>query len=735
MRRDELSLPDPTPNDRPGDRWVCGAAGGNSGCSRGPSAIGRCPLAESCHPKRTWNGYRKQIAGISVLVLLGCIFFMSRGEMAAKVFKPGDLTTPHAQILGGTMVSDRCASCHPQASVSPVAWFTSGSNGHVDVSQSDRCLDCHHTVMDRSTARLAHNLPQSVRANLVLASSKGIQERSWHDRLPGPSVDQENVECNACHREHRGADADLLAISDAQCQTCHADRFGSFASSHPDWQRWPYGRGRQIAFNHSTHANKHFPGTKRGNETAQFQCIDCHRRREDNELTRSTTFERACQSCHQDSLRLEASEGIELLALPSIPAESAEQIQPWPENATGFYDGKVSPIAELLLRSDSSLASAMREIPDHDFSRIDEASTAAGQTIATAHRELLLQIADEGQSVIVNRASAIGLSPSTMSAFVRSLSPQLLRSAESRWFNRGDVALTTRSRLTEAQTVQHRLAAQPSDDLLGGSDDLLLSPSDDGSDALLLDDSGAGEDLLGGSDALLGGDDLLGGGDALLGDGDALDADPLAENTNSKRKSSSRFDPESMLPAGGWYRDDLRMAIRYKGGGHADPVLKSTIEMISQLPPSDLARKDLLKNRAVAACVSCHPGAVASTRSWHSEPLIGRRSEFTKFTHGPHLNVAQLADCTQCHQISKEPTDPNPIQLETVASGFRPPQPGSFSLSPVGFSDRSAAESSSNPHDPGDFEHLSRGTCAACHTPHAAGDSCITCHRYHIDLR
>lgn len=693
MRRDELSLPDPPPNDRPGDRWVCGSAGIHSGCARGP-VNGVCPLAESCHPQRTWHGQRRVIAVVVVALFVAGVWLLSRGETAATVFKPGDLTKPHAQILAGTMVSQRCSACHPQAATSPVAWFSADQAGHIGVSQSDRCLDCHHTIMDRSTAKLAHNLPLAVREKLVLTSTS-TQQDDWHDLAPGPAVDQENVECNACHREHRGADADLLAISDAQCQTCHADRFGSFASSHPDWDRWPYGRGRKIAFNHSTHANKHFPATKQGDSVAQFQCADCHRRRDDNELTRATTFQRACKSCHDESLRLETAEGIELLALPTLPTESAGQVQPWPEEATGFYDGRVAPLTGLLMRTDSAFTHALRQIPNHDFSRLDESESeavAAGLEIAKAHRGFLKLIAQRGQPAIIERAANIGVAPTTLSAFVRSLPPQLLRSADRKWFaNSSDIAL-------RSKPFQFPLAAKPDQDLLLEDDsDDLLAGDDVGGDSLL------GED----SDTLLLGDDPL--TDPLA---DPLSEDPLAAGVGSSAgnaDSSTDFDPDSMLPEGGWFRDDLRMAIRYRGGGHSDPVLKSTIDMISQLPASDLARQQLLKTQAIAACVSCHPGAIESQQGWHSQPLIGERREFTKFSHGPHLNVAQLADCSHCHQISSS-AEQNSSDITTVSGGF-------------------------HSTDPGDFQKMSRAACASCHTPLAAGDSCITCHRYHIDLK
>jgi hypothetical protein len=609
------------------------------------------------------------------------------------VIKPGELATPHAQILAGTLTSHRCASCHPRAATSPQSWFSADAQGHAEVSQSDRCMDCHHTTIERPSAKLAHNLPQSVRAKLRLASATSV-EKSWHDLMPGPAVDQENVQCSACHREHRGADGDLLAISDAQCQSCHSDRFGSFATSHPEWDHWPYGRGDLISFNHASHANKHFPATVRGTGVAQFQCADCHSRTADNELIRSTSYARACKSCHDAALRIEAADGVELLALPTLPAESAGRIQPWPESATGFFDGKLSPIADLLLRSDPETASALRRLPDRDFSRIDGRkpdNVADGETVARAHRQLLQEIGEDGQQVIIDRATLLGVAPSTLASLVQSLSPQFVMEASRRWFDRVSASGDSDVRQVEFQDLatppaSMLLAARPQDDRLtdASSDDLLLTPIADDND--LLEEPPVGDG------------DLLGG----VAD-DLLNSDPLASDTNSSAGRSERFNADSMMPAGGWYRDDLRLAIRYRGGGHEDRVLKSTIEMISQLPSGDRARQQLLQTRAVAACVACHPGAVLSDRGWRSESLIGRKSEFTKFSHSPHLNVAQLADCSHCHSL------------------------GSDSITEL-----SLVSGAAKIHD---FAPLRRQACAACHTADAAGESCVKCHRYHIDLR
>jgi hypothetical protein len=334
----------------------------------------------------------------------------------------------------------------------------------------------------------------------------------------------------------------------------------------------------------------------------------------------------------------------------------------------------LTPLANLLMRSDRETASAIRRLPTRDFGRIDPRSSravAAAETVARAHRELVQQIAEGGQQVIVDRMSALGVAPATLSSFVQSFSPQLVVDANRRWFNS-----------TPDQTHDSASSGGHSGEVRQAQfEDLSMPPSS------ILQAAPGKSDLL--------------GGDELLGT-DPLGSDPLALKADEQIDSPKRFDVHQMMPAGGWFRDDVRLAIRYRGGGHEDPVLKSAIEMISQLSPEDSACQQLLQTPAVAACIACHPGAISSSGSWQSNPLIGRKSEFTKFRHAPHLNVAQLADCSHCHRVGSEVSNAN------LPSGMI---------------------------DLFDFAPLGREACAACHTPHAAGDACTKCHRYHIDLR
>ena len=702
MRRDELRLPLPPNNDRPGDRWMCGRRGGQQPCLRGPSDRGVCPMEPACQVRRSWYGRRRRALLIATLILLGILLFMMRSPHQLAIIKPGNLSNPHAQILADTITSQRCAACHPQATDPDKTWFNGSSEGHQQVTQTDACLDCHHKTMPRSVAKLAHNLNAEQLAELKksrtrLASLSG-RSATWQDLLPGPAVELDNIRCATCHREHHGATANLLAISDVQCQTCHTDRFGSFATSHPDWHDWPYGRGGDISFNHATHANKYFPADRHEGNSKPFECGQCHQRHAKNEITRATSYQVGCATCHEKALKLETVEGLDLLILPVLSRESANRVQPWPEAATGFYDGPVSPLTELLLQADPVMAEALQKIPAGDFAGVSTPeSMEAAETLARGIRELLEDIGSNGQSALIQRADRLGLSPESIQTLLRPLSPQLVQTTQQRWFgnqndNRQDSLEDKKTPLREQHAVPQ---AEGDDDLLDGLQE---------SDHLLETDLSSGDSLLSPS---------------LTTETDPLDLEPLGKDNllesgspeesgddpASHSLSGVPFDADKMLPAGGWFRDDQRMAIQYRGTGHDDPVLKALIDIIRQLPEGMPTRQRLIQNKAVASCITCHPGAIRKHGRWRSEPRSDM-GQFTKFSHASHLNVAELSNCIHCHRVA-DGASPALSITEVVARA---------------------------PHANHEFLPLTREACSGCHRKGASGDNCTTCHRYHIDL-
>jgi hypothetical protein len=670
MRADDQSLDDPPDGDRPGDSWMCGRMDGESRCAGGPMPDGRCRSVSSCRPVHTWHGRRRFIVSTTLTATAGVLIALLISVDAPTLYKPGPLSTAHAQILSGTLESQRCAACHPGGASTARPNFDAGRRGHENVSQTDRCLNCHHVSIRRETATTPHNLPPAAIAAIRVASSASPTDSSWHDRMPRPAA-PDRIQCSACHREHRGAQGDLLAIHDTQCQSCHHDRFASFANGHPDWGDWPYRRGGEIHFDHASHLTRHFVASGDLSPSNVPGCADCHPQRPGPEVARTVSYDSACRSCHDAGLRLQTARGVELIALPMLTAEASRRSQPWPDAATGFYDGKVAPIAQWLFRSDPATSEAIRSIGGGDLSQLDdsEASVEVAAQIATAHRELLDAIAEGGQPALSDRLSAIGIPPSQATELVRSLSPQLIVEARRRWFEPAG----------RRNREVYETPAEPS------------AARDQAAVANRL-----GEVTLTGD--LLTGDLLM----AAPNQVDPLDrplASPTGQPTGVSIDASS--DWSRLLPSGGWYRDDTRLSIGYRGGGHTDPVLKSVIEMLATRSAADVTRQQLLATPAIAACVSCHPAAVDQRRTWTSQPRIGGTStDFTRFAHGPHLNIAALSDCVHCHRIDRTAV----ILSET---------------------DRPATS-------PVEFQPISRQSCADCHHPQAAGDGCIKCHRYHV---
>ncbi len=681
-RRSDPMLPQPPATDRPNRSWMCGKLGASHSCYSGPNAAGRCPLRDVCRPQRTWQGKRRPFLVLATLLAIVTISIASFTTTGYSLIKPGELTTSHAQILAGSLDSERCATCHPSASGSLVNWFLTASTGvaeqgHANVDQTDRCLNCHHSLAKPDVARSAHNVTGQSR-DLIRLASTSLRDPSKHSG-PRTSINQDDIACGVCHQEHHGAGANLMLVSDAKCQSCHAASFNQFSIDHPDWAEWPYGNGGEIAFNHATHASKHFPASASRSIEASFRCNLCHEQTANNEITRTRSYERACATCHDEALKISSAEGIELVSLPMLPQNLAASQKDWPIRATGLIDGSVAPLTELLSRGDAVVSRAIGELPSREFAQLDVNNAkhrAAALAIASGSQSMLADIAGRGHEAIRQRAIDAGVHPDTLNEFLRSLPPQLIADTLADWFR------------ASVNTVHEEIAESipsPSDQVLAG-DDLLAAD--------------ASTDLLEVNDLLT--------IDPLLTEPLSLEA--MAPTTSDDENHSKRFDAAKMLTSGGWYRDDLWLSIRYRGVSHSDATLRATIEMLACLSPEDPVRVRMLAAVAIQSCIQCHPTAVDAKPQWTATALVGRRDSFTRFSHGPHVNIASLADCTQCHRVGS----PQATRSDT-------PQ-----VNLAGFKSDSGIVS--------DFEPLNRSLCVGCHTTQAAGDACTTCHRYHVQF-
>ena len=706
MRREDVVIPPAPTNDRPCDRFRCGAScagkdGAMQTCSLGPTPQGRCRHEKDpCTPEPTAHllakRFRRRVLCCGMIVL-----FVGMYLWGGEFYKPGKLSTPHAQILSGQLASASCAACHPQAELSPLAWFLSGHR-EGDAVQTDRCMDCHHTRLPREFARNAHNLAPSELQKLQTKARKAppVSLARW---IPEPAVELDDVACAACHREHAGADASLTSLSDAQCQTCHSNQFKSFAEGHPAWSDWPYIQNEPIAFDHRSHANRHFPAHKNDDGSAEvFDCLRCHAKTDTGNFARTGDYASTCGECHDQSLNQQSGQRFDLFVLPSLMEPASLGLHDWPASATGFYDGAVGPIARLLLQSHSQESEALKSIPgEGNFARIqpaNQAQQAAAAVIANAIRERIQEMATQGPVPV---ASTLQTGGPELAKVIQGLPPQLIWDASQRWFNKSHSSERLESS-REARSPYRPASTRQKGDAL------------DVADPLLEDDDAIASDI-----AL---DDEPLSGDALTNDVSSENLDVLSNDENkhlqtsrTRRAEKLDFNPTTMQPQGGWYIDDGRMAISYRGHGHADPVLKAAIELAAGLPVESSIRRELLTTGPAVGCIQCHQAVtIPGKLRWKpDENQVQQKRTLTKFNHAPHMNLPSLADCRHCHSMDDQITS-----ISNVQSGPM--------ISSVSTSESAVTEA----HD---FLPMTKHQCAACHTAAAAGDACVKCHRYHTD--
>lgn len=211
-------------------------------------------------------------------------------------------------------------------------------------------------------------------------------------------------------------------------------------------------------------------------------------------------------------------------------------------------------------------------------------------------------------------------------------------------------------------------------------------------------------------------DDLFGGDDLFDDDGGtppAIKDDP----PKIKEKTITPLPIEQRVPGGGWYLDEKSFALRYAPMGHGNVFLRQWLSSTANATsaPNAKAVQDVfetLSAKSGATCLKCHSvdGTSDATRTvnWNAKtPVAGERG-FVKFSHRPHLNIAEMRNCKKCHEI----------EAQNVMDRYKDIDPHKAF---VGVSGGHAG-----------FKPMTKQSCSTCHQPKLAGDSCTKCHNYHI---
>ncbi len=678
---------------RPNANWRCGYQAAGMACSEGPTADGKCcqlvkqpedtsvsSCTENCscvdqcdlaslraHPKLPSHldlgpcvpirshWYSRRNISINLAILTGGLLLLSMALPGREqAFVPGGLSTKHSQILNNRLVEDRCSLCH----ANPHGKFAG-------TTQDSLCMNCHQSHMPDAIMRSAHDLPKGTL--ISLRSQKELTQGLWQ------------THCASCHSEHHGESQDLKKLSDARCQACHEKQFASLVDGHAEFSNYPYGTHRTIAFDHNSHAMKHF--VKDGKE---FQCSQCHSPSNGSSvgITRGVDYETGCASCHDQSLRSTSLDGWAVLTLPSIEPSDAQtdNLASWPESARFGYEGIVSIPMRFLLSAEYKSISALPT--GGDLSRLP-VDRKRDQTllVAKASKTFIAKVAKEGQAFwkqqltkkLVQRLGRElnAHEQKVIAKLTQGISPDLFRQMNGRWFQSEQLA-SLRQKDTPEQAnnslVTH-MNSPPTSRRVGAELDSEMPP---------------------------------------------LSAD-------------------AHVGTGGWFVDDEFLTLNYVPTGHGDATIAAWIEYTLLMSGNEVGQGSmpaewLASDSLLRACIECHQGSHRKDASqlafdWKS---VGRPvgvTTFTKFNHGPHLKLPAVNQCSYCHQLKSSSHAATVGEFNQVSNVFVANESDTDSAS------ASPLAQASEGHD---FLDIHLNQCTACHRKGAAPSNCTTCHNYHV---
>lgn len=685
---------------RPNQPWQCGWAAEGHACPLGPTKWGLCRSAHECTPYKngdTWFCARTKAHGgtcdegplpdgtcckqiqkcqptRSVLSRRGVVSFTVFASAIALAFiilgSPNrqNLVSPGDLTSQHSQVIDRCEDCHAAAAGGLSDWTHASFDATVTQRQSDLCLQCH--------AELGPNAKQPHGRNpeLLVELTRQQVERltSERQRTDGELVvaktmlpqSHDALSCATCHREHRGNNADLTRLTNQQCQVCHVDAFHSFSDGHPEFTTYPHERRTRLYFDHVSHFGKHFAVGESGRDR---KCNDCHQPDVAGRYMLVKPFELTCAECHSHQIHDDTTLGIAVVAIPSLDVES-------------------------LRNNAREIGQWPSEYPFH---------VEATGTVSPILRILLHSY--EGYAAIEETLSGVDVSDLRDAD-----SPQLLAAESLVWFIKGALYDIVQSGHPEIHrrltTVLGTNVSAQQITMLANSYPLTMTIEMQQEWFSSLRDEVESKRS----------------GNAFAHQTEDAPADPGLAIQVERR--------ESDIVASGWYLHGSSLSLRYRANGHADPLLKTLLDVGSvgignrsdALSPQETLHAlfdQVASPFSAGRCTKCHSVERGQDGRAHVNWLAYRRPlsehRFTGFSHAPHVTLLREEACAECHSFNKAPGD--------VASLFRPEFVTSNWLP------------ATNPHDfTSDFEPMSRASCAKCHSNDSGRDRCLTCHNYHV---
>jgi hypothetical protein len=726
----------------------------------------------ACQPVRSIRSQRGVAVRIAIVASIGLLVTFLTGTItnAKKSFiNPGDLTAAHSP-------SDiACSSCHNSLE---------DTSDIKDVHQrkiTDNCLECHsHEIGISEVARNPHGLSDEFLMELkkkndlrnesekpfifAVADTFGMTHRD---------MNTDSMECAVCHNEHQGRNHDMKTLSNNQCQSCHEKPFSSFAEGHPEFTDYPYKRRSRIFFDHEAHFSQYFANKKSDWESMskdQGSCNVCHEPDMAGAKMTVKSFDVSCASCH--SGLVERGE----LHVLAFPAMDKKHFASWPKSSP-VKPAKINPFTELLLGFHQDNHELVKKFQSIDNTmRLEDHEKDHALQIHDAVHELIVDFQEKGGDQLIQDIEKMEEPlKSLFSTMLSSIPPETFESmliefaeAEEAILEKEKEELVKETQPTEVvksieakdeEPLGNLMDLASDDDDSGGLGNLLdLADEDEkGSempnDLLSLADDSSGDDSGGLTDLMsLGEDDSneapLGNLMDLVSDeGESsyelggLKKESVSEVVEAKKPKFSKSISEQKSKRLEWAKNSHwkyeNLAIVYQQNGHADLVIKNWIDSIAESVGSSdplIASKaiQMIESPEVSNCLTCHTVDTSSKNSsytvnWTSDFSNGKG--FTKFIHSSHtetpllkhvpdfLKDVESQTCFTCHQFKKDdfaayreyfPASDKNVGLKHPIA--RDPHVFTSTFQSVGM----------------------KATCVSCHTPEAAGDSCLKCHNYHV---
>ncbi|MEE2746362.1 MAG: hypothetical protein VX617_05720 [Pseudomonadota bacterium] len=623
------------------------------------------------------------------------------------------------------------------------------SSNHQNFTSETGCVACHSAHNSGTMGWLKAALtPSNVSENCVECHSFRHPIDGAHNSETIALVHKQSTTCTMCHVEHKGANANITAITDSQCNSCHETKFDSFAVNHSAFSaKYPFDKRTAIAFNHSSHLGTYFVDKRYETNAPKNGCIGCHDISRGERAVPIRGFKDTCAACHIDTIR---ERPLVLFTFPEFeenPFNEAEVIKEqglFPDQMKASRDSIEELTGKITGNTISELAAAAAEIRVTATLGVKAGKKAAIRVLANRMSNNAASLFSQNKSRFGTTARELLKTPiSKLSSGANKATTFLSETAHASLLeaieeiedglttlSKQRYSTTNKELISEMKVVANLLSDKMEELEADEEFEAVSSETLPPIAAALMDIDGEEPDeyeapvkslisgvLNDGVEAFAKLISNAGGEPELLLQGLTGDLiTPAAASWAANRE----YEVSSASVKGGWHANELSLS--YQPTQHGDAVMKAWLEFAVSKGTGSIREVLLDRSEGPGACIKCHAisnkaytgkstsnGVVQSETTkkqlvveWKSNP--GKGNPHVKYSHKPHVNLLGPGSwCSSCHKLNSS---------AKFDESFLQDDPTKFSSN---------------------FKSIDKNICSDCHAVGQVSQGCTTCHNYHID--